>query len=375
MSAKAIPVSKVMRRQLPALLGSLLRVKRERRKGGSVLPWKLEFFTTYSCGSRCKTCLIWTRYEREPELRAKELSPEAFGKITASVGEHLRWISFTGGEITDRDDALELATQVVDAAPRARVISSSSHGLAPERTESLFGALAERYPDRAIMVTLSLDGLSESYEKIRGVDGFDAVIESMARLKALSVHHPNLQASYQVTLSRLNLHEADALIDYVAGEAEGNVVTIANDSRVLTEGRIKDIDVRLDERLMAALSRATKSSRFFDINGQFARVYMGLVRAMNKSGEAPIPCSAGLASLTVGPYGEVLQCDRHDEALGHIAAPDFNLEHLIRSPEFQAKLEPLRDCRECFTPCQAYPSMMQAPIKAGLGSLKQTVSF
>ena len=375
MNAKAMPVSKVMRRQLPALLGSLRRVNRERRKGGAVLPWKLEFFTTYSCGSRCKTCLIWTRYERNPELRAKELPAEAFGKITESIGQGLRWISFTGGEITDREDALDLATAVVDAAPRARVISSSSHGLAPERTEALFGALASKYPDRAIMVTLSLDGLKESYKKIRGVDGFEAVMESMERLQNLSKQHANLQASYQVTLSHLNLHEADDLIDFVAREAEGNVVTIANDSRVLTEGRIKNVDVRHDERLLEALARATKSSRFFDINGQFARVYMGLVRTMSKTGQAPIPCTAGMASLSIGPYGEVLQCDRHDEPLGTLEGPDYDLDALIRSASFQMTLEPLKDCRECFTPCQAYPSMMHAPLKAGFGSLKQKLSF
>ena len=128
--------------QLPALLREIARARAGMRRGSPVLPWRLELFVTYSCRSRCKTCLIWTRYEREPEQRARELSPDAFAKAAASVGPHLRWLSFTGGEITDRDDALEIVSKVADAAPSARVLAASTHGLSPSRVEALFGAVA-----------------------------------------------------------------------------------------------------------------------------------------------------------------------------------------------------------------------------------------
>jgi len=329
-----------------------------------VLPWRLELFVTYSCESRCKTCLIWTRYEREPELRARELSPAAFAKAAASVGPHLRWLSFTGGEITDRDDAEELVCRVAEAAPSARVLAASTHGLHPERVEALFGAVARRFAKRAVLVTVSLDGLGESYEAIRGVDGSDLARESVRRLDTLGRAHPNLATSFQVTLSRRNLEQAGGLVREVSSLARGNVITVANDSLVLTEGRLTGVDAREDPRLGSAVDEALAELPVRDISEAFARAYLRLVRRSLPGGEAPLPCVAGFASLSLSPYGEVWQCDRHDEPLGALEEPDYDLAALVRSPDYGSRLEALAGCTECFTPCQAYPSMMHAPLEA-----------
>jgi len=357
-----------MLRQLPRLTKELARVRLALAKKEACIPWKLEFFTTYSCQSRCKTCLIWTRYEREPERRVDELTPRDFAKIAQSVAKHLCWISFTGGELTERDDALELVTRVLTNAPRARVISTSSHGLEPERVEHLFDAVAARFPERAIMVTLSLDGLRDSYKKIRGVDGFDQVLESMDRLTRVSARRTNLVASFQTTLSAGNLHEAGDIIETINKRVSGNVVTLANDSRVLTEGKVKGVDVRDDDRLDDTLNEINASLGWLSFSDWMSRIYLKLLRNSGTS-EAPIPCAAGLASLTISPYGEVLQCDRHDAPLGILSAPDFDLSSLIDQKEFRKNLAPWIGCVECFTPCQAYPSIMQAPIHATKAAL------
>ena len=358
-----------MARQAPGLLRELVRVGRDLRRRRPSLPWKLEFFTTFSCGSKCKTCLIWTRYERHPEERARELSPEAFGTIAASIGPHLRWLSFTGGEVTDRADAEALAVAVIDAAPNAKVVSASSHGLEPEKVEALFGALAARYPDRAVMVTLSFDGLGSTYQAIRGVDGAERVKDSLARLQRLAKRHPNLAPSLQTTISRRNLDEVGPLVRFINSQASGNVVTIANDSRVLTEGRIKAVDIREDGRFAAALEQAIGATPVSDLSSLVSWAYMRMLRTTLPHGDAPIECSAGFASLSISPYGEVLQCDRHDEPLAVLEGPDYDLASVIRSEAFRRKLTPWMGCRECFTPCQAYPSMMQAPLRAAWTTL------
>jgi MoaA/NifB/PqqE/SkfB family radical SAM enzyme len=363
--------TEILARQAPGLLVELARVARAARRREPTLPWKLEFFTTYSCGSRCKTCLIWTRYEREPGRRADELGALAFARVARSVAPHLRWLSFTGGEITDRDDAEALVAAVADAAPRARVLSVSSHGLDPERVERLFRAVASHYPDRAVMVTLSLDGLGATYARVRGVDGAGRVLESMDRLQRAARDLPNLAPSFQTTLSSRNLAEASGLLAALAALAAGNVVTVANDSRVLTEGRIKGVDVRRDPRLRAALDGAIAAVPLDGLAGLFGQVYLRLLRGSLDDEAAPLPCSAGLASLTISPYGEVLQCDRHDAPLGRLEGPDWDLARLVRSEAFGRRLAPWIGCTECFTPCQAYPSMMQAPVLAAWRTLRK----
>ena len=365
----ATRASFILAQQTPGLLRELLRVGRGLRRRKTVLPWKLEFFTTYSCGSRCKTCLIWTRYEREPEKQATELSAEDFGRVAGSVGKHLRWLSFTGGEITDRDDAEELVRNVADASPNARVLSTSSHGLDPVKVENLFGAIAKAYPKRAIMVTLSLDGLGDTYTHIRGVDGHLQVEESMERLQKLAKTHPNLAPSFQATLSPANFDQVSELLARMNKLASGNVVTIANDSLVLTEGRIKNIDARSDDRLKDVLKTVEKSLPRDGLSNLFARTYLRLSAKSLPSPDAPIPCTAGFSSLTISPYGEILQCDRYDQPLAILQAPDFDIPTAIQSAEFKTKLEPWIGCTECFTPCQAYPSMMQAPFRSFWRSL------
>lgn len=367
--ARARAASATLLAQAPGLARELWRVRRSWRRGRPTLPWKLELITTYSCGSRCKTCLIWTRYRRDPAARARELGVDAFAQAAASIGHHLRWISFTGGEVTDRDDAAALAIAVGRAAPRAAVLSFTSHGLAPEATEALIDEVARAFPRRAIMITLSLDGLGEDYERIRGVDGVARVFEAMDRLQALSARAPNVQASFQTTLSRLNLDVADAVVAEAERRAPGSVVTVANDSRVLTEGKLEGVDVRGDERLAAGLRAAEGRVRGLGPSAVFARLYLRALRRALPADDAPLACAAGFAALTITPYGEVLQCDRHDEPLGTLEAPDYDLAALVESPAFAAALAPLAGCRECFTPCQAYPSMMQAPLAATKAAL------
>ena len=296
---------------------------------------------------------------------AEELDAATFARIARSVSPGLRWVSFTGGELTDRDDAEELVAGVADAAPGARVLSASSHGLEPERVERLFRAIAGRHPDRAVMVTLSLDGLGSTYERIRGVDGADRVRDSMDRLQHAARDLPNLAPSFQMTLSRRNLAEAADILAAIAAGAHGNVVTIANDSRVLTEGRLSRVDARDEPGLRVGLDEAIARVPLDGLSGLFGQVYLRLLRgSLEDGGLAPIPCSAGLASLTISPYGEVLQCDRHDEPLGLLQGPDWDLARLIRSDAFRRRLAPWVGCTECFTPCQAYPSIMQSPLLA-----------
>ena len=362
-------VNRIFLEQIPGLSRELARVKLGMWSKRPVVPWKLEFFLTYSCGSRCKTCLIWTRYDREPEKRAQELDANAFARVARSVGPSLRWLSFTGGEITDREDAEEIMIAVGEGAPGCRVISSSSHGLSPHRVEEVFEGVARRFPDRAILVTLSMDGLGKTYKDIRGVSGADQVFESYDRLELLSKKYPNLGASFQTTLSERNFGEARELLEVLAKRSPGNVVTIANDSRVLTEGKIPDIDARDSPAIKAALEDAIHSNPARGLSGIFSQIYLRLTRGALEINEAPVPCVAGFASLTISPYGEVLQCDRHDEPLGVLEAPDYDLSALIRSENYMERLEKYRGCRECFTPCQAYPSIMHAPMKSSFLAL------
>ena len=45
-------------------------------------------------------------------------------------------------------------------------------------------------------------------------------------------------------------------------------------------------------------------------------------------------------------------------------AHDFDIVAMCRSQSFRDALRPLSGCRECWTPCQAYPSIIHHPVES-----------
>jgi molybdenum cofactor biosynthesis enzyme MoaA len=87
-----------------SLMLAAARVEMARIARAPTLPYKLEYILTFSCGSRCRTCNIWKRYIDDPQKRSEEMTVDEVVRSVTSAKEHVRWISLTGGEITDRED-------------------------------------------------------------------------------------------------------------------------------------------------------------------------------------------------------------------------------------------------------------------------------
>ena len=114
----------------------------------------------------------------------------------------------------------------------------------PERVEAAFARILPMTHKIPTYVTMSLDGIGPTYERVRGVpDGYDKVMRSMDILKRLGADHPSFTTSFQITLSELNVHEADALFEVASDGHERPIVTMATDALQLTGGKA-DIDVR-----------------------------------------------------------------------------------------------------------------------------------
>jgi len=196
----------------------------------------------------------------------------------------------------------------------------------------------------------------------------------MEALKALSRDAPHVTTGFQVTLSDLNVNEADELFDAASEGQERPIITMATNALQLTGGKA-DVDVRhASQAVEDALTRIWKRYPSRMLNDLPPKLHLGLTRQYFKTGRAPVPCSAGHSTLTIDPYGGVLQCDSRSESLARLQDYDFDLVALCRSDAFRSALEPLSDCRECWTPCQAYPSLIQHPIASLVEYGKAVVS-
>ncbi len=354
-------------RRMAWILAAVAKNEHARRRGQPTLPYKLELMTTFACESRCKTCLIWSRYIQHPEDRARELDAAKFGQIAASVRSSVRWVSFTGGEVTDRDDFVDIVKGVVDAVgDRLSLINITTNGLNVERTRAVFAKVAAVTRGIPTFVTLSLDGTEDTYNAVRGVPGFHSVRASMAALRELGKDEPHLRTGYEATISALNAHNLEDLFEVMVEAGERPTFTQSSNALQLTSGLI-DVDVRKQgPAVREALARAYELVRVKTPLDLAPKLYLALVKRWFATGQAPVACSGGHATLTIDPYGEVLQCNTRGTALADLKDYDFDLAAMVRSPEFMAALAPTSGCRECWSPCHAYPTLLHRPVAAAV---------
>jgi MoaA/NifB/PqqE/SkfB family radical SAM enzyme len=355
-------------RDYAALMGAAAKVEWAKRLGRPTIPYKLEFITTFSCQSRCRTCNIWKRYITDPEEQSRELRPEQIIQTVLSARDHVRWISLTGGEVTDRPDFIEIVQGIIDAVgDKLSLFQITTNGIDPEKTAKILPEVIRIARPIPTYITLSLDGIGKTYERVRGVpNGYEKVKQSMAILKAIEKEESHLTTGYQITLSELNVHEAAELFEDASFDHERPIVTMATNALQLTGGKA-DIDVRragveVEEALADMWRRYPRSA----VNDLPPAMHLGLTQRFFKTGRAPVPCAAGHATVTIDPYGGVLQCDSRATALARLQDFDFDLVAMCQSDAFRAALEPLSGCRECWTPCQAYPSILHNPVASTL---------
>ena len=353
-----------------SLMLAAARVEMARIARAPTLPYKLEYILTFSCGSRCRTCNIWKRYIDDPQKRSEEMTVDEVVRSVTSAKEHVRWISLTGGEITDREDLEDIVEGIVDAVgDRLALLQFTTNGINPDRVEEAFRRILSKTAGIPTYVTMSLDGIGSTYERVRGVpDGYAKVLESMRRIEALG--SPDLTTSFQITLSELNHHEADELFEIASEGRERPIITMATNALQLTGGKA-DVDVRsAGPEVREALRRAAARYPLRGLKDLPPKLHLGLVERFFDRGDAPLPCVAGHASLTIDAYGDVLQCDSRDKALARLQDHDFDIPSMCRSDSFREALAPLSGCRECFTPCQAYPTIMHHPARALVGAAR-----
>ena len=182
-------------------------------------------------------------------------------------------------------------------------------------------------------------------------------------LEALEREEKHLTTGWQVTLSDLNVDQADELFEEASRGKERPILTLATDSLQLTRGTLS-VDTRKSPKVQEAARRLWKRYPLGQLNDLPPTLHLGLTQRFFRTGEAPLDCTAGFATFTIDPYGGVLQCDVRDEPLANLRNHDHDIVKLARSEEWARALAPVSRCRDCWTPCHAYPTIMHQPGKA-----------
>ncbi len=355
--------------------------------GAEGRPVKLNFVVTKRCHSRCVYCDIWKVKETPGALDA-ELSLAEIRSV-AKANPYFQWIDFTGGEPTDRPDFVQVVQAFAEACPDLLLVHFPTNGIATRRIAQAAAEIRRTVPAR-LVVSVSIDGPPGLNDVLRGIrDDFARAIDTFAVLRRL--------LGPARTFVGMTLHGHQASCGRTTAELVGDTFAAVNEALA----RRQDAPLgweslhlniphfsqhyygnRPDEppagggtgghraEVAAALRMAATRPHPGAPLGMRAieRIYRAEAQRYLATGRTRIPCSALRSTVYLSEQGEVYPCTIWSKPLGNVRHTGFALLPIIeaarRAGVRRAVVE--RRCPNCWTPCEAYPSIAAAPLKSAL---------
>ncbi len=325
------------------------------------LPMNLTISVSYRCNSRCKTCNVWQRPNDDFTL-------EEYEKTFESIGKAAYWFTFSGGEPTLRRDLPEM----VEAAYRycrPGIINIPTNGIQDKIIPARIERVLQAAPGSEVIVNLSLDGVGEKHDVVRGVKGnFERAMRTYASLKLLKGHYKNFTLGVHTVISNFNVDEFDTIYQFVRDELKPDsfISEIAEERVELdTVGmgitppiqRYRPVIERLQEGIRKA--EFTGVSR---ITQAFRDRYYDLVKRTLVEKRQVIPCLAGIASAQIAPNGDVWTCCIRAESIGNLRAHNYDFSavwNTNRANEMRRSIK----AGECYCPLAnaSYTNMLCHP--------------
>ncbi len=290
-------------------------------------------------------CNIWQMDDFD------ELHPEQYVKLPDS----LRTINVTGGEPFLRKDLVEVLRQIHTAAPLSRIVISSN-GFLTERIADSMVQIREFHPN--IGIGISVDGLGDVHDKIRGVPGgFDKAIGTVKAVRAAGIKDVRIG----MTIVSDNVHQ---LLDVhsLAGELDVEfTTTVAHNSEIYFRKTDNEPWMATPELRSALLKIENSHLRSNSPKDWFRAYHMEGITNRSMRSSAAGKCSAASRFFFMDPKGDVYPCIVMNRVIGNIK--DFNsLDDLFRSAKMSEIRSLVRSCKsDCWMVCNTRSLIMSHP--------------
>jgi radical SAM protein with 4Fe4S-binding SPASM domain len=312
---------------------------------------------THRCNARCLMCDIWQRDD------GSELPATAYLRLPPS----LREVNVSGGEPFLRRDLPEVLAAMQRACPRARLVISSN-GLAVGRIRDMAPRLAAWEP--VLGVRISIDGLAETHDRLRGTPGaFARAVESLEALQGAGVRDLGIGT----TIVEENL--ADVGQVYRLAEARGVEfsLTLVTGSEIYFGPDKAGLRPRSVDGLGDALAGIIHGEYRHRRPKRWFRAWFGeqLVRYATED-RRTLPCDAARGFFYLDPAGDVYGCHLLPHRLGNLLAADW--ASIWQGPAAEQARREVAGCQDCWMVCTARTQMRRQIGRVGgqvlLGKLR-----
>jgi MoaA/NifB/PqqE/SkfB family radical SAM enzyme len=318
-----------------------------------IAPTVLHVNVNLRCNTNCVMCSIW-------ELK----SPHALGIaqfetiFSDQVYRRIEYIILAGGEPTLRNDLAEIVEVMHKQMPRLKKLMIPSNIINRNSIEKQYPQIARYCAEHRIRLTLgvSLDGIAETHDKIRGVKGaFEKVMGNIAFMKELQKKTP-FNMSIDPTIFSMNLHEMQKLNDLAQRldmPITFQIAAVANDYYHNGDMDVLKIDKRGRLRLIEFLKRRIEESSLLDA---LAYYYAEVVENMEGASARGLPCPFADQGLLLNPDGSLQYC-HNSRPIGNVL--ETSSSQLYHAPENIAYRDKVRNesCPSCRMSCLFFVSL------------------
>ncbi|QBD80638.1 radical SAM protein [Ktedonosporobacter rubrisoli] len=313
------------------------------------LPMNLTISVSYRCNSRCKTCNVWQRPN-------DDFTIEEYDKTFASIGRAAYWFTFSGGEPTLRKDLPDMIASAYRHC-RPGVINIPTNGIQDKIIPGRIEQVLKAAPTSEVIINLSLDGVGEKHDQVRGVKGnFERAMRTYAGLKALKGRYKNFTLGVHTVISNFNIDEFDNIHKFVREELKPDsfISEIAEERVELdTVGMGITPPMQKYEPVIEHLQEDIRHEQFSNLTARITQAfrdrYYDIVKRTFAEKRQIIPCLAGIASAQIAPNGDVWTCCIRAESVGNLREHNYDFGSVWRT----AKADELRHsikAGECYCP-------------------------
>jgi len=311
-------------------------------------PLNLTISVSYRCNSRCKTCNVWQRPN-------DDFTIEEYNKTFESIGRDAFWFTFSGGEPTLRKDLPDMVAAAYNHC-RPGIINIPTNGIQDKIIPGRIERVLQAAPTSEVIINLSLDGVGEKHDIVRGVKGnFERAMRTYAGLKALKGRYKNFTLGVHTVISNFNIDEFDNIHSFVTNELKPDsfISEIAEERVELdTVGMGITPPIHKYEPVINRLQQENRQAQFKGVSRitqSFRDRYYDIVKQTLVEKRQIIPCLAGLASAQIAPNGDVWTCCIRAESVGNLRDHNYNFRETWSTPKADELRRSIK-AGECYCP-------------------------
>jgi len=296
-----------------------------RAAGIPLKPRRIVFMVTDRCNSRCTHCSIWQQKPTENPLTPNEIEKIFSNELFSQV----EYILCTGGEITVRNDLEEVILRLHKVLPKA-TIQLSTNALLPDKVLKIVNRAIENNIN--IEVGISLDGIGEVHDMVRGVKGnfekADYLLRELVKLR--EKHKEKLSVGAGLVISDLTLSAIPDVRAYAKELGVDLVEAWYNESSFYHNIGKNPLREKIIETVKSQPASLIKESWLKMLNGKTAK----------------FPCFAMNNFFVLKCNGDIVPClSLWDERVGNVR--ESSLVTVWRSRKAKDTRQLIRNCQGC----------------------------